>query len=208
MMRHALFCAALLLAAPAIAQKNEMVIYHCTDAGGAVTVQNDTPCPAGSTQKTRVIDPPPPLPAYVPMTPPPAPSHLAPITRVKRDDGFDPAALVIDLELQLPPPLFLCTTYDQTRYYTEDSEPASRCQPMATVGIGGLQGLGAGKACMQVTDVCEPVPDEALCEAWDARVDEAEFRWKFAGGHYATEDRRAEYEALARVRDTSTCAAE
>lgn len=210
MMRHALVCAALLFAAPALAQQSDMVIYHCTDAAGAVTVQNDTPCPAGSTQKTRVIEPPPPLPAYVPMTlPEPATSRLAPITRVKRrDDGFDPTTLVIDLELRPPPPLFLCVTYDQARYYTESSEPASRCQPMATVGIGGLQGLGAGEACMHVTDVCEPVPDDALCEAWDTRVREAEFRWKFAGGHYDARDRRGEYETLARIRDTSTCAAE
>jgi len=30
-------------------------IYRCTDAKGSVTMQNDTPCPAGSKQEVRQI---------------------------------------------------------------------------------------------------------------------------------------------------------
>ena len=34
----------------------DLVIYRCTDASGAVTVQNDQRCPAGSREERRVID--------------------------------------------------------------------------------------------------------------------------------------------------------
>ncbi|MDH5821946.1 DUF4124 domain-containing protein [Luteimonas sp. RD2P54] len=215
MRRRLIAAAALLLAVPAAAQQ-AIVIYHCTDARGAVTVQNDTPCPAGTTQRTREIDPPPPLPAYVPMAPPPAPAPsllaapVAPLVPGSADSG-DPAvagALAIDLRSLPAPPLQHCVAYDQTRYYTPDTEPRSRCQPMRTVGIGGLQGLGAGAACIRVTDSCEPVPEAALCEAWQARLDEAEFRMEFAQGHYDTRARRDEYEAIARIIATSVCAAD
>ncbi|NZA25823.1 DUF4124 domain-containing protein [Luteimonas sp. SJ-92] len=212
MRRHLITAAALLLAVPAAAQQT-IVIYHCTDAGGAVTVQNDAPCPAGTTQRTREIDPPPPLPAYVPMAPPPEPAAstlvpLAPLTAGERppDDPAAVAARAIDLRSLPPPPLYQCVTYDQNRYFTADAEPQSRCQPMQTVGIGGLQGLGAGAACIRVVDTCAPVPEQALCEAWRARLDEAEFRLKFARGHYDTRARRDEYAALERTLDASTCA--
>lgn len=46
-----------LLAGGAIAQQS-VVIYRCTDASGAVTVQNDRPCPRGSTQNRRVLQTP------------------------------------------------------------------------------------------------------------------------------------------------------
>lgn len=32
-----------------------VVIYRCTDANGAVTIQNDTPCPRGSRQEKRTM---------------------------------------------------------------------------------------------------------------------------------------------------------
>ena len=39
----ALACALLLLAAAAPSAQAEVVIYRCTDANGAVSIQNDTP---------------------------------------------------------------------------------------------------------------------------------------------------------------------
>src|SRR5690606_32166603 len=61
--------AMLVLAASAAAgfmarAQNAPVIYRCTDASGAVTIQNDTPCPAGSKQQIRKVE-------ALPSTPPP-----------------------------------------------------------------------------------------------------------------------------------------
>ncbi|QOY62923.1 hypothetical protein INQ40_01025 [Lysobacter sp. H21R4] len=56
MIRGVLLAALLgLAAAPALAQY-AVVIYRCTDASGAVSVQNDVPCPKGSQQQRRVIE--------------------------------------------------------------------------------------------------------------------------------------------------------
>lgn len=59
-MRSVYLLALLGLAVGAGAQ--ETVIYRCTDAKGAVTLQNDRPCPAGSRQEKRVM----PAPASAP----------------------------------------------------------------------------------------------------------------------------------------------
>ena len=48
----------------------DVVIYRCTDAFGALTVQNDVPCPKGTKQQKQVIQPPPPMPAYRPVPEP------------------------------------------------------------------------------------------------------------------------------------------
>jgi hypothetical protein len=53
----------MLLAAPA-AHADEVVIYRCTDAAGALTVQN-MPCPKGSRQQVKRM----PALATVPMAP-------------------------------------------------------------------------------------------------------------------------------------------
>ena len=57
-------CALLLLAASAMPARAVVVIYRCTDASGAVTVQNDTPCPKGSKQKVQEVEAPTVIPGY------------------------------------------------------------------------------------------------------------------------------------------------
>src|SRR5690606_35606975 len=59
---------------PLLAQ-DAPVIYRCTGADGAVTIQNDTPCPAGSKQEIPRIQP-------LPSTPPPAATQTAPAEAV------------------------------------------------------------------------------------------------------------------------------
>ena len=69
----------------------------------------------------------------------------------------------------------------------------------------------------QTVDVPPPLPaytaretrmpavvEEALCRSWQRRIDEAEFRWKFARGADDAE-RRLEYETLAATYRNSTC---
>ena len=51
---------------PQATAQQHVTIYRCTDATGALLIQNDQPCPEGHRQQTQVIDVPPPLPAHVP----------------------------------------------------------------------------------------------------------------------------------------------
>src|SRR5690606_41816062 len=92
--------------APALADAPKVVIYRCTDASGALTVQNDEPCPAGSRQERSIIDPPPPMPVYVPQAPAPAPTPApeAVPAAPERPDA-PPPARIADAERLPPPPL-------------------------------------------------------------------------------------------------------
>ncbi|WP_255470175.1 DUF4124 domain-containing protein [Pseudoxanthomonas sp. z9] len=194
----------MLLATPA-AHADEVVIYRCTDAAGALTVQN-MPCPKGSRQQVKRM----PALATVPMAPaastpavaPPAAPAIAP----------EPAAAAAPAEAtpaataaHLPPPnLFRCTTRDGGGYLTEDSEPASRCEPLQTTGLDGNPQGGAGQACEVVRDTCARVPDEGLCEAWKKRRDEAEVAWRFTRTE-TSEKNKAEFERVQRILAESTC---
>lgn len=172
-----------------------VVIYRCTDAAGAVTLQNGTPCPKGVKQEVRRMTAPPPgppPPAFVP----PAPAAAAPPTPAAV------AATPAPLLRQPPTPLFACRKWNGDAYLGDTAEPPAECVPLEVRGIDGSQSLAAGQACEMRRDDCTAVPAEQLCTAWKRRVDEAEFRAKFAPRDAA---RQAEF---ARVRDAwlgSTC---
>lgn len=176
-----------------------VVIYRCTDAAGAVTLQNGTPCPKGAKQEVRRMTAPPPgppPPAFVPPAPTPAaaPAAPAPVTAT-------PAAA--PLARTPPAPLFMCRKWNGDAYFGDTAEPPAECVPLEVRGIDGSQTLAAGQACEMRRDDCTAVPADQLCTAWKRRVDEAEFRAKFAPRD-AT--RQAEF---ARVRDAwqaTTCA--
>lgn len=173
------FALALALAATALARPNpaaaqdSVVIYRCTDASGAVTVQNDVRCPKGSRQERRVIETAAPAP-YTPPVPPPAPVPLvaaesppaatvitAPPADAKPADAPIPLA-----ERTPPPPLFACKTWNREEYFSDSATPIERCAPMQTTGLGGDPAQGAGAACLVVSDFCQPVAEAALCERW------------------------------------------
>ncbi|HEU4813525.1 MAG TPA: hypothetical protein VFS99_04780, partial [Xanthomonadaceae bacterium] len=201
-------CPAILLllalgAASPLSAQDHVTIYRCTDASGALLIQNDQPCPAGHRQETQVIDVPPPMPAHVPR------EVRMPEVVAAEDAAFEAAILeavpepVPVAERTTPPPLFQCTTWDNIAYLTGDEEPAERCAPMRVVGMDGRPRPTLGSACQTTRDRCEAIPEEGLCDAWQRRVDEAEFRWKFAGA--AAEDpKRFEYEVLAATLANST----
>ena len=190
---------------PARAQDHHVRIYRCTDATGALTLQNDEPCPSGHRQEVQVIDVPPPLPAYVSR------EQRMPEIVAAEQAGREAAILaalpepVPPGERTAPPALFQCTTWDDTRYLTEEATPAERCAPIRVVGLDGRPTQG-GSACQTTRDKCEAVPEDGLCAAWRRRVDEAEFRWKFAGAA-AADPKRLAYEQLAATLANSTCAA-
>lgn len=191
----ALIAAALCL--PARAQTS-MTIYRCVDPSGAVSLQNDVPCPKGSQQTVRNVGvlpvmpvapvaPKPPAQAPVP-TPSSPPAPVQPV----------PAAASAP-----PPALFQCRTWDDRDYLGESAEPAPTCVPVESVGIDGTSQLAAGTSCEMRRDACTAVPAEQLCATWKKRVDEAEFRWKFGGGR--NDDRKAEFDRLSKVYRDSTC---
>lgn len=194
-------------AAPASAQRH-VVIYRCTDANGALTIQNDVPCPKASKQQKSVIDVPPAMPGYQ------ARAERMPTivaaedkAREKQEQAEIAAALpeLLPIEERKPPPaLFQCTTWDQDTYLTEDDAPAPRCAPINVVGLDGRPMSGAAQACQNVVDQCTPVADDALCQAWQRRVDEARFRWNYAK---ADDDhaRELEYEKYTATLRNTTC---
>lgn len=169
-----------------------VVIYRCTDANGHVTLQNDVACPKGARQQRQVVDVPPAVPAYAPQEDAPAPAPAPAADERAAAPPADP-----------PPALYACRTWDERELLTEDAAPAERCAPLRVVDAGGAVRDDAA-ACEKVRDQCEAVPPDALCEAWRRRVDEAEFRWKFAGAHEG-DARHREFEALAATLARSDC---
>ena len=197
----------------------DITIYRCTDASGALTLQN-SPCPKGMKQEQRTMQ----GVNTVPMAPgqpgaaapatatpaivaPTAPASAATTTTpptTTTTTAIEPAAPASDLRRLPPPVLFQCTTYDRDNYLTEDPMPASRCVAMRTVGLDGNPQSGAGQACEVVRDTCARVPDGALCEAWKKRRDETEVAFRFARTETA-EKNRADYERVARIVAESSC---
>lgn len=189
------------------------VIYRCTDAAGAVTLQNDTPCPAGSRQEIRrvevlpsspppaalptavpdrVLGPPPPLSDFVQVAGPSEPGIETP----GRPDLPPPARIADDARLP-PPPIFQCRTWDKDSYVSEDPAPKPRCVPIDTGGVVD--------ACETRYDVCARIGDNAACDGWKRRQREIESTWRYARGG----DRGAlqqEFARVTRILTDSTCA--
>ncbi len=205
-LRCALLGALLLPASAVIAQK--VVIYRCTDAFGALTVQNDVPCPKGSKQVKRVIEAVASVPTprvFVPAPPvarsaTPAPD--VPASAAPREAAAEPA--IADADRLPPPALFECRTYDNGRYLSDDGLPPQRCAPLTTTGIGGGGGPGAGESCQMVSDQCQRIADGALCENWRTRLREAQAVLRF-GRRDNRETAQAEVDRVARVVRESTC---
>ena len=195
-----------LLAIPAFAQRH-VVIYRCTDASGALTIQNDESCPKGSKQQKKTVDVPPPMPTYESraerMPKIVAAEKKQEEQRIQDDIQEALPPPVPEEDRKPPPPLFECTTWDKQTYLTDDETPPQRCVPIQVVGLDGVVN-GAAQACRYSTDTCAPVPDDTLCRGWQRRVDEAKFRAHFAG-ESKDEERQLDYEKLAATVRNSTC---
>lgn len=171
----------------------ETVFYKCTDAKGAVSMQNGTPCAPGMKQEIRRIGEvrTVPVPDKKPEVEaaPAAPVYgefvLVSGPNMKRSPAPESAGL------PPPPPLYQCRTWDGNDYLGEEEKPPARCAPLQVVGIDGSQRLGMGSACEMRDDTCTAIPDEGLCDAWLRRLDEAEFKLRYAG-----DDNRGERQAM------------
>ncbi len=208
-MRHTTQAAALLLVCGAVSAlyAQDTVIYRCTDASGALTMQNDLPCAKGMKQEIRTISQLPTAPPPARVMPPPSSSAPPPIANFELVVGPQsdlPASILPDADRKPPPALFQCKTWDEDAYLSENGEPDSECAPLTTVGIGGNANIGAGAACEMRRDECAPVAADTLCQAWGRQVGEAEFRWKYANA--AVDDpRKAEYDRVAQLVADSNC---
>ena len=208
---------AVLCAATPGVSAQEVVIYRCTDASGAVTIQNDKPCPKGSKQQRRVVEAAPPA-SVRPSVPPPAPgSPIAPAppapaapadTRqpspVPAAPPVNPEPAIADADRLPPPWLYECRTYNDDSYLSENGNPAPRCVTLTTTGLGGMIESPNTSACEMKTDQCQRVPDGAVCEAWRRRLREAESSLRF-GAFENRAQAEADVERMTRIVRDSTC---
>ena len=200
-------CAGTAAFVPASAQQT--VIYRCTDAKGAVTMQNDKPCAPGMRQEVRNVGALPTAAAparkteteAAPIGPPPGARFE--LVRGPVSEAL-PASDVPEAERKPPPVLYQCETWDKDHYLSEVAEPEPRCVPLQTVGIDGSSLYAGGEACEMKRDSCTALSDAALCQAWRRRVDEAQFRMKFAPDD-ERDGRKAEYDNYARALADSSC---
>jgi hypothetical protein len=193
-------------AIPAGHAQGSVVIYRCTDSFGALTVQNNVPCPKGTKQDRRVIDVPPAIPAYVPTSTarPVATSEPEPAATPAVVDAPDEPAIA-DADRLPPPALFRCNTYDNDSYLSEDAAQPPRCVRRETVGLdGSTDSNGGSVACQMVTDQCQRIPDGAACDGWKQRLREAEATWKFAPAD-DSDNEKAGYERVRKIVRESTC---
>lgn len=194
----ALFAAALCL--PAHAQ-TDMTIYRCVDPSGAVTLQNDVPCPKGSQQSVRKVGVLPTMPA--PVAAPAAPAARPAPAAATPPPSTPPPAPAVPVARTAPPPLFQCRSWDDRDYLGDTAEPPATCVPVQAMGIDGTTASAAGASCEMRRDACTAVPADKLCTVWKKRVDEAEFRWKVGGGR--DDDRKAEFDRLSKTYRDTTC---
>ena len=198
--------AALLLVAMA-APAQETVFYKCTDASGTVSLQNGTPCAPGMKQEVRRIGEvrTVPVPKQQPEAdaPPPPPVYgrfeLVSGPNMKRAPAPEAAGL------PPPPPLFQCTTWDGDTYFGERDDPEPRCAPLHVVGIDGSAERGMGQACELKRDACTAIPEPQLCAAWYRRLDDAEFKLRYARDD-DRQQRQASFDEVQATVAASLCA--
>ncbi len=212
-----LLCALLcLLLSSSPLSAEEVVFYRCTDAAGALTLQN-MPCPKGSREEKKLMQPVNTVPMSAASKGPTAPAVTPMLANLDPTlsavPATDPAAAAsvqaprTDTSLLPPPKLFQCTTHDRDTYITENAEPQSRCVAMRTVGLDGNPNTGAGQACEVVRDTCARVPDEDLCSAWTKRLGETEVAWRFARPDNAAAN-QADHLRVQRILAETSCSEE
>lgn len=206
-LRTALFCIALSPAlAPRATLAQETVFYKCTNAKGDVSMQNGTPCAPGMKQEIKRIGEVKtvPVPARKPVVdaapPPPVYGEFVLVSgpNMKRKPAPEAATL------PAPPALYQCRTWEGDTYFGDTDKPDPRCAPLQVTGIDGSNALGAGSACEMKYDTCTAIPAEQLCDAWLRRLDEAEFKLKYAPRDDEAE-RRAAFEAIDAKVKASRC---
>ena len=198
-----------LLFAPCAATAQETVFYKCTDAGGSVSIQNGTPCAPGMKQEIRRVGEvktvPVPAREPEPEAPPSQPVYGDFVLVSGPNSQRAPAPEAAGLPA--PPPLFQCSTWEGDTYLGDTATPEPRCAPLQVVGIDGGDSPAMGQACEVKEDQCTEVPAEQLCDAWYRRLDEAEFKSRYARDADRNQ-RQAIHDDIAAKIGASSCATE
>ncbi|MGX5672605.1 DUF4124 domain-containing protein [Thermomonas sp. XSG] len=197
----------LLLCAPLALPAQDTVFYKCTDAKGNVSMQNGAPCASGMKQEIRRIGAVKtmPVPARKPQVEAPAPPPqygdfvLVSGPSMQRTPAPEAAGL------PAPPPLYQCRTWDGETYFGESAEPPPRCAPLQVTGLDGRAQVGMASACEMKQDSCAAVPDAQLCATWYRRLDEADFKLRYADDGTRRE-RQAALDAIDAKIKASRCA--
>lgn len=167
------------------------VIYRCTDARGAVALQDD-PCPKDQKQETREIAAFVPAAAPAPAAPvantataasetavaaaspasqgnPSATTAAAPTEPPRIEAGVASAAQ--QRPLFTPPSLWRCTTFDGISRLSERFDPNPRCVPLSVLGVDLSRAPpSAATMCRTVEDQCIELSGDAACAAWEERL--------------------------------------
>lgn len=209
-MRTALGLLLALCACAAFAQQR-IVIYRCTDAKGAVTLQNDVRCPKGSKQEKRVVEAPAapspaaaaPAPVAAPATAATAPVSAAgtagtaapgtaaqpPATSPETPPAVpSPPAAAATVP---PPALYRCANAKRETYFSDTDLQPRRCVPMQAVGLDGNPQMGAGAVCEMMRDPCQAIAEKQLCAGWRQRAEEAATTVRFGTGEQAANAKAA-----------------
>lgn len=208
-MRGVAFSIVLLVLATSAHAQQQDIIYRCTDARGALTIQNGTPCPKGTRQVKQVVEAPTVIPRFVPppaiVTDVPA-ADAAPavaVPAIERPQA-PPPVVIADADRLPPPPLFQCNTWDNDSYLSEDPEPKPRCVKLQVTGLNGDPNAGSGQACEMKYDLCSRVPDNAACEGWKQRQREIESTWRYAPGG-DRQQLQGEFARVTKILNDTTC---
>ncbi len=220
---------AVALALPQARAAPGVVVYRCTAADGAVTLQNDRRCPKGQREERRVLEVPtsravpaaavepptgrvtaggsPSTPARTASAPAAAPgtaSRATPVVALETPAPARDATPVIAITPGPAPPVFACRTWDDQRYYGDSERPEPRCAPLQAVGLDRRSATDA-QACEMRTDTCEPVLDAARCDAWAERLRVADAGERFGDADSAAAA-RAEAARLRGILAGTVCA--
>lgn len=187
------------------AAQHRVVMYRCTDAQGAVTLQNDVPCPKGNKQERRVIETPAAAPATAapvsgatpaaPARPSPTPAAAAPPAATAKATPAPAAPAPVPptppAALVPPPALYRCANLQREVYFSDTDLQPRRCVPMQAVGLDGNPATGAGTVCEMMRDPCQPIAEKNLCEGWRLRAEEARTAARFGTGEQAANAKAA-----------------
>lgn len=227
----ALLVAWLCLPVPAHAE-GDVVLFRCTAADGALTVQN-APCPPGTQQRIQrftapassaapAAPPPAPVPAAVPASAAGTLAH-APLPVLQAGDVQTSVAAegtaILDSDVvrrqaqqqaeadavakQPLPEIYACQGRDGGSYLHEREPAPPHCELMTVTGLGGTTPLNAA-GCEVIRDTCEPVVDAQRCNSWQQRFRDARGRERFAAPENAALA-AAERERLQAILADSDC---
>ncbi len=218
----------LLLALPNVALAAPDVVFRCTNADGAVSVQ-DVPCPSGSAQiiqrrgaaastttTSGGIDTSTPSDAGGVLDSAPLPPAASPADERYEGGLLDSMALrraareaaaqdeAADDDRPPPPDIFRCLGNDGSQYLHEPGPAPARCELLSITGLGGSLAPGNAASCEVVRDTCTAVEEAQRCGSWQQRLRTARGRERFASPANEAAARN-ERERIQAVLEASNC---